>query len=235
MSSGSGGARRALAIAVAVVVVVLVAAGVLLLSAGAGDETVALDARDMAAIQSVISRWEAGSLEPWVSVPTARLIEMELPDATKAAIDAQYDQLKREVGTDEWINGSDTYRSLTGQMEGTRQEVPEVVYTDWEAKVLSVEFVTFEESGDAVVRVKVWKCSRGLHLDETDAQGNPASFVYDCTPLYLYTVRRVTDSAVKTTSWRLVSVKTEEASLDQDPKAYGPDTPHENLSPELVY
>lgn len=235
MSSGSGGARRVLAIAVAVVVVVLLTAGMLILSAGAGDEAVALDARDMAAIQSVVSRWEAGSLEPWVSVPTARLIEMKLPDATRAAVDAQYEQLKREVGTDEWVNGPDTYRSLAGQMEGTRREVPEVVYTDWEAKVLSVEFVTFEESGDAVVRVRVWECNRGLHLDETDAQGNPAGFVYDSTPVYLYTVRKVTDGATKTTSWRLVSVKTEEASLDRDPDAYGPDTPHENLSPELVY
>lgn len=202
---------------------------------GANQETSAPDANDLAAIRSVITQWEAGQMHPWTSVPTRQLAEAELSQTVKTAVDRQYDELKRAVGTDEWINGSSTYRSLATQMEGLRREIPEVVHTGWAAEVLSVEFVTFEDDGDVVVRVRAWECHRGLHLDEMDAQGNPTAFVYDETPVYLYTVREVSDPSTGASEWKLVAVETEEVSLDADRTVSGPETPHQNMPADQAY
>jgi hypothetical protein len=213
-------------LAALLLVLAVVAGGiatVFMLTASSDASSSTLASADLTRVEGVVTTWQEACLTGW---PKDEMDSKMLSADSHVAIDQAYDTLKQEVGTKEWVNGvgQNLYPSLSGQMEGLRKESPEAVFTGYDAKVLGVSFVRFEDNGDAVVRVRVWECHTGYDLAQS-AGAKDTPFVYDETPIYDYRVRKVDEM---TNEWKLVACSNFECSEDLDPTQSGPDTPHRN-------
>jgi hypothetical protein len=92
-----------------------------------------------------------------------------------------------------------------------------------EHKLLKVEFVRMSELDDAIIRVAVWVGETQARWD-ADKDGIVLTRQIDTTPVDEYAVRLIDGH------WRLANVRHVEMSEDDDPEAYGVNSPHVQLN-----
>jgi hypothetical protein len=187
--------------------------GVVFVATGASD---APTADDMTAITALVDKWMDANTNAW---PSASIARPELSEAESTQIDAKATSTAAQVATDEFAEMRAF--SWAGFLQEMR-DVDGTVLVENEYKILRVSFDRMTRLDDVVVSVSVW-------VGETQAEwsAEKAALVnvrrIDTTPADEYVVRKVAGE------WRLADVRHVEMSEDDDPDAYGVDTPHDQL------